>query len=491
MRYGIDIGEDSVLVIKFTPKGIIVRTGSADISSIKELLPESSEYIRSLATAIKKAARSARVPRGFGMPCTVVTGGAHVIIRKFTWPDLPVEALNENVLTELTPYLPGDPESFVIGHEILLREKIEDINAFNLQVLAAAMPKNLSTAIIKAVRKAGFKPSHLDVRENARGKIVSNLCKIADGEAPKSYALLDLSQAQANMALYLNGVFYSNRYFSATDNEDSKYDADALASEIVSIIDYIQYRERGANISYVLLMGENNLPGIEASLGDNLDIPIYAANSWLKRAIAYKYGKKGVRVPLVNCYDAFGSAMPSFNPKVRLDLMPTAKKSQARRLLLPFAATFIIIAALLTVGILFPIIERNNLRSEIDRLDAELAQFIVTPARVAALNLDIAQMSGHINDLEAFFAYAPQAITVLPILFDSGLTVTSIHAAGTTITLVGSEVDFNRLADAAVILRENEFVESVVIHSARDESTIISGFNTAEFNIIIELRGMK
>ena len=120
-RICIDISDNVVSVIKLDPEGMMMRAGSAKAPSLPPV-PDDA-YVTDLSKAIRNAAWAAKVSMGFGASCIVVSGKPEMVIQRFTWPDMPAEALQSIVREEMIPFLPGDPSHFTIGCEVLRREE--------------------------------------------------------------------------------------------------------------------------------------------------------------------------------------------------------------------------------------------------------------------------------------------------------------------------------------------------------------------------------
>lgn len=512
MRYNIDIGENIVRVIRFNKKGIIKGYGSCDVPDLTGMELGGKEYVDVLGGAIKKAGRNAGLPAGFGTPCEVVVGGPQMVVRRFIWPDLPLEAQIENAEIEITPFLPDSVKNFVIGYEVLRKINNAEFGSVNLEVIVAAVPKNFANAIVKAARKGTFKVTRIDVRENARAKVVAQCNRLEI--PPSSYALLDFTQPQANVSLYLNGVFYSNRYFAPSleevpitepvdpaETEDAdellqnlrkramsksvalNYNTDALANEVVSIIDYMHYRERGSAITSVLLLGEENLSGIETSLKENLEIAIFNTSEWVKSSITEKPAN------LIHSIDAYGTGLIGLDPKERINLKPTLIKNKAthKRRLVSFFIFLGFLLALLAIGIAIPTIQRNTLWDYLNQLDVQLAQYPITVEDISQLHTRIASMDGQSSTIEQFFEEIPQIRNVIPLVFRDDIDVSALRASGFNITVEGYTVNFNSLVDIIEELRDNELIESVQITAATDSETAQLFSMSTSFSMQIRL----
>ncbi|MCL2665981.1 MAG: pilus assembly protein PilM, partial [Defluviitaleaceae bacterium] len=363
LRFCIDISDNKVSLIKTNKSGRIVKAATAELPEIPETINDA--YTSAVTRAIKKAARKARIPKSFGMPCVMVTGGPNVVVRHFVWPDMTAEAFRSNLETEIAPYLPDDSGEYTIGYRISKRNDPNGSLSAAVDVLAAAVPLDLSNSYVKAAKKAGYKVQRIDLRENARNKLV--------GASPltnkfSSYAILDISSRQINMAVYLEGVFYSNRYFAPIKNDvsneqhdddglwqDAATDSvsalesatDMLVNEVSSIINYLQYRERGSNVECILLYGDENImPHIMQSLAENLEMPVYKTEEWIKQSDKYEF------------MDAYGALLlpsgTSVYKKSDINLKAYKKPGAGRQMLVPAICMFIILCALNTVGIVIP-----------------------------------------------------------------------------------------------------------------------------------------
>jgi Tfp pilus assembly PilM family ATPase/Tfp pilus assembly protein PilN len=518
-RYSIDITNKHVRIIRTNSAGAIIRSAAVDIPALPEKIDR--EYVEILSRAIKKAARAAKVPLSFGLPCEMVTGGPHVIARRFTWPEMPLAAIRANALTEVTPYLPGDPAAFTIGFRVVRRVlKPGSIHPV-FDVIVAAISTEISKAYTDAARKAGFAPTQLDIIENARGKLAA-ACNIeallpvkeTDGsEAEKtseaaSYAVLDITGEQINMTLFLEGVFYSNRYFAlfpsaaapppdenvpaeifsaneviteapesaSQDKEFLNIDIDTLVTEVTSIIDYIQYRERNSSVQCILLLGDDEkLPGLLQSLKDSLDIPIFATADWLLPGICGKGLSISDALPFLDAYGAALPAASSARTGGDLDLRPQKTAGVGKKVVLPLVITALILGAAMTAGILLPRAMLMEMENTIQGLDDELARFTVSQSQIAEVNQEITRMTTMIDELDSLYTAYPQSRAVIPVLYrleNENQILNTVSISGGELSVQGRAPDFAKVADSLVWLRNHPLFENAAVHSvnANDET---------------------
>ena len=337
-RICIDISDNVVSIIKLDPEGVMMRAGSAKAPTMPQV-PDDA-YVTDLSAAIRKAAWAAKVSAGFGASCIVVSGMPDMTMQRFSWPDIPVDAIDAIAQEEIMPYLPGSASHFTVGCEVLKQSQGSG-GTDMIEVLVAAMPIEHASAITTACKWANFKPKRLELRENARGRLAHYWCAPVEGEVPTTYAILDVGPGMANISFYQNGMFHSNRYFppemvklnqvddfellmsvktgGVDDNENTmRYVPEKLTEDIVSAVGHFHRMVGGTKISCVLLMDEENIPGIEESLRGNLGLPVLKPSQWVSPGLKRPNLR---RIEQAQFLDAFAAGMPSLsNHGGRMDL---------------------------------------------------------------------------------------------------------------------------------------------------------------------------
>jgi len=311
----------------------MMRAGSAKAPTLHGM-PDDA-YVTDLSAAIKKAAWAAKVSMTFGASCVVGVSMPDITIQRFRWPDMPTDALLSVALTEMAPFLPSGRSVYHIGCEVLGQVGGE------LEVMVAAMPEEHAIAVDTACRWANFKPKRLDIRENARSRLIQHWCAPIEGSIPYNFAILDAGPGAANIAFYHNGLFHSNRYFTPEfvnlgevedfetlmsvkaggigNNESAiRYDAGKLTGEIASATDHFYRMVGGERITCILLMDDENIPGIEDSLRANLNVPVLKPSQWVVPGLKRPNLR---RLNQDSFLDAFAVGMPSLvGHDCRMDL---------------------------------------------------------------------------------------------------------------------------------------------------------------------------
>jgi len=428
MKVIIDIGESAVSMIITNNKGTVLRQGEADWGGSANYLP----------IAIKKAAQAVKLPICFNMPSFVIIGGSHVILRRFTWPNMSDSALRFNAQTEIEPILPGSLSDFIIGCEVLKKDEL------TAEVLVAATPLEYANMIINAMRKAGFKAIRMAVREQLWAQWA---------DRSESYAVLDIcdkSNNKVNLAIYLGGIFYSNRHFIVDTINDDNESTTALLDEISVTIDYIHYKERGSNVKYILLIGE------KSDTVQNLTHKI-----------------KKLQIPILMLFE-----FPARRPisKRGMDLRPIVKVNPVRQLALPVACIFILLFALLYLGTTIQNEEREYLLAQEKWLQEQQDRYVISTEDVMQLNQSVQVIAAQNEALDNFYQEYPQAREVIPVMLASGLTVEGLSSENGSLTLIGT-AGFGRLAEGVLFLRNHALVESVRLEKAGVPDGFIISFD--------------
>ena len=549
-RVCIDITNDSVRVVKLNSSGVIIRSAIADLEQAYETLPvePDAQYIRHLSSAIRSAAKKSKIASIQQQPCVAVTGGSCIIIQRFEWPELPREAMYPHMCREMETYLPEDIINYVLSYEVQRRTKKDKMST--VDVIVCAIPKGASHNIMTAIKKAGFKPTRLDVRECVRGNVVAQ-CS-SDLEENLSFAILDATQKQINLTLYSNGLYYSSRYITSQagniiegqpqeetrpsgtetfrnssdtllDNdilngldpgsrgrlsrmlsdvsaEVSPYDVDMLIEEVVSIIDYMDYQERGSRMDYILLLGEERLPGIIAGLQGATQIRIKSSFEWLKSGITRD---RNMYLPFL--IDAYATSFPtplSVN-KQRMNLLPPVLPSKAKKAILPVLISIAAASVLAVFGIIFPLREVHELERRVAWLQMEYDMFPITPARLAEAQrylpilTEQIQLTDHFRwnfiilaeMYDEFFTQWPQARQIIPVIHQyPDLLIHDFEARAGLIQMEGVVEDFTQVANFIDFLRDHDLVEWVFYEVAEmDLEEEVPDYATT-FDITIALR---
>ena len=495
-----EITESFVKAVKISSRGVILAAGIQTLDG--EPNWASHEWIMQLASAIKSAASNAGISRGilgYTIPCVVIVGGPQIIIQRFVWPLLPYQAMEINARQEISSYLPGNPDQFVIGVEAL-REH-DNAEAALIDVAVSAIPKDMALAMSTAVKWAGFKAVRVDVKENARARLACHYSNKSD--ISKAFGILDLNSPKANITLFVNGVFYSRHYFAdvITMQEGLAYetpsppsfDAESIISEIMYVVDFMKYQERDAEFECILALDTKSLSDAIKKISEGMDIPVISTGSWLSDTVS--------RVMKANCgsyLDAYAASIPSAlvsrKHMMNLKIVPIEKASK-RKAVLQVSAYLIFMGLLFAVGFLIPGAWLNELRQQYHTLDEE-------EARVSAIDM-AAPSASHINSLQQqaqalevaidgilmFYSEFSRPVAVMNMLQSAGFAgFTDVFVLGDSIIVNVSAIDFNHVAQLLEYFRSHEYFSDAYVNMFEEADTADNVSGTVSFTMSIRMR---
>lgn len=161
-----------------------------------------SDSIPLLSTTLKKAKKKGKIN---GSKCVLCMDNASSIIRSMQLPYMNDQQIYENVVSEISGYLPVDSERFSIDFKV--QEVIEIDDTMQLKVMVVAIVKTRLVPIIEALKKIGLKVTRVEVAENALEKLFKNAK--AQGLAQEdNYGFINIGARNLSI-----NMFYQNQYF--------------------------------------------------------------------------------------------------------------------------------------------------------------------------------------------------------------------------------------------------------------------------------------
>jgi Tfp pilus assembly PilM family ATPase len=115
--------------------------------------------------------------------------------------------IRQNVLDELTAYLPVNTDRFHIDYRI--QEIIGNGEQAQYKVMVVAVPRDIVSGYLECLQDAGFKVRYVDVAENCYEKLMRFTRGQGDG-AGQDWAVIDLGASRTAVSVYKNGGFFVN-----------------------------------------------------------------------------------------------------------------------------------------------------------------------------------------------------------------------------------------------------------------------------------------
>ncbi len=298
---GADIGAATIQLVNTNGRGKVTKAVSFDLPDgvVSQMRISTPEL---LTKSIKSAKQTGRIS---GNKCILSLGGTDVIIRHLMLPMMNDAQIYQNVISEISAYLPVDTQNYSIDYSI--QEEAAD-SPTQIKVMVVAIPKAPLQMYIDCFKKAGIKVVAIDISENSQEKMVRYLLQ-TQGDSGTSFGIIDLGSETANITTYLNGHFFVNKVAQISGNILTSDLADALGVDILAaeaakrqenyfasyspaqkaildyadqivfesnrVFDYFASRNNRKPLDKVFICGGGALlPGLDEYLEKNLDIEV-------------------------------------------------------------------------------------------------------------------------------------------------------------------------------------------------------------------------
>lgn len=302
----VDIGQSNLKIIQTNSDGKIVKFAVHKMPEgcVDDLNITSEE---ALASSLKTARKKAKM---IGGKCTLVISGSGIIIRHFTLPILEEEQLYQNILNEISGYLPVDPDKYYVDYKIVGIVQEDGIDMY--KVLITTAHKRIINGYKKVLRMGGFNAKIIDTCENTRSKLLRYIYD-RDNSFPikGGICIVDFGTKHTRVNIYYDGYYYVGNIlkrssqsitevisqnsgkdilFSETmkrdinflndeyENNDIKsavtYEVDSLLFEIIRVFDYFRNRTKNTVHTIYITGGGSLLPGLKDYMEKHINIPV-------------------------------------------------------------------------------------------------------------------------------------------------------------------------------------------------------------------------
>ncbi len=331
----VDIGNSNLKLIQTSADGRIQKFAVHKMpEGCVDDLNISSED--ALVRSLKTARKTSKMPGG---SCNLVLSGSDIIIRHFTLPVLEEKQLYQNILNEMSGYLPVDTDKYYLDYKIEGVVKEEGIDMYNLLVTTAH--KRTIETYRRVLRSAGFNVKVIDTCENAKEKLLRfNHEKNPDFNIDGGICILDFGTKHTRINIYNNGYFYVSNIIkrsgqSITDvisqysgkdvlvsemikrevnflsgehpNKELKsaviYEVDSMLLEIGRVFDYFKTRTKNTLNTVYISGGGALMPGLKDYMEQHLVLPVKYASDLVKAASNITMDTGGLTF-LINAYAA-------------------------------------------------------------------------------------------------------------------------------------------------------------------------------------------
>ncbi|HHX51083.1 MAG TPA: pilus assembly protein PilM, partial [Clostridia bacterium] len=215
------------------PSGAVVDGWPKNASSLEEVLRELGQRY------------------GWQRKSVVASLGAkQAIIRHLTLPLMPGQDLRKAVAWEAEKYLPLNKQDYSLDYQPLGRETGE---GKNIEVLLAALPKELAWEYWSIFQKAGFKLEAIDVVPLAQKRSLGN-CR-QDYDKNKPVLLLNLGNEFCTMTIIHQGRISFTRTLSFGAKSPGSSSLPNLINEVARSLDYYRLEHRSLPPDQAIVSG--------------------------------------------------------------------------------------------------------------------------------------------------------------------------------------------------------------------------------------------
>jgi len=214
----VDVGQHSLNMVLGSGQGIITKAATVKIPDgvIASSRLNSPEM---LSAALREAKAAAKISES---NCVLTIGGREVIIRYFTLPKMSDDHLYQNLISELSAYLPFSADQYSIDYAI--KDVIKTDKSFEYKVMIVAVHNEVIMPYIEAFRQAGLKLRRIDIRDNCYEKLIKALPQ-RKFKARDNFSIIDIGSSSTTVSAYSNGRFFINN----TNNVGGNYFRDSIA----------------------------------------------------------------------------------------------------------------------------------------------------------------------------------------------------------------------------------------------------------------------
>lgn len=232
----VDVGQHSLNMVLGNGQGLITKAASVRLPDgvITTTRVNSTEM---LTAALQEAKSLSKISERNSVLCI---GGREVIIRYFTFPKMNDLHLRENIISELSPYLPFSADNYTI--DFAIKSIKQEGKNIEYNVMVVAVHNEVVLPYVEAFRNAGLRLSRIDIRDNCYEKLFLAL-STRNFRARKNFGVIDVGAGTTTTSAYSDGMFFINN----TNNIGGNYFRDSIG-ELYGI-DSIRAEEKKLEVS--------------------------------------------------------------------------------------------------------------------------------------------------------------------------------------------------------------------------------------------------
>ena len=225
----IDIGHSNLKMVQTASDGRILRFV---VHKMPEGCVEDVNILSedALIHSLKTARHTAHLSGG---SCNLVLSGSDIIIRHFSLPVLPEDELYQNILNEMSGYLPVDPEKYYVDYKIAGTERDDGVDMY--RVLVTTAHRRVINSYKKVLRYAGLSVRVIDTCENSIEKLLRyRFEQNGTFQSDDGICVIDFGTMHTRVHLYYGGRFFVSNVIKRAGQSISDAIAQASGKDILT-----------------------------------------------------------------------------------------------------------------------------------------------------------------------------------------------------------------------------------------------------------------
>lgn len=236
---GFDIGSGMLKIVRADAQGIRRQVAA----SVPDNLVQEGHIVSfdAMGDFIRDTARAAHLHGG---PCALVLPAGLSFVRRLHIPAMTTDQLNYNLPYEFRDFLSMPKDKYFYDYAVNALVRDESGAPAELDLTAAAIPKEVIAQYVSMFRRAGFRLTTAIPVECAFSNLLRFRAAARPEEADREACILDLGHSATRVLLYTGSRFETTRTI-----ERGGFTADQAIAEALSIDEHIArtYKETNHN----------------------------------------------------------------------------------------------------------------------------------------------------------------------------------------------------------------------------------------------------
>lgn len=450
---GLDIDASYIKVVSINNKGLLT---SYMVEAIPEDLMRDGRIIsdKKLGLFIREKLKKAGIR---GKSCGICLSSEQVIIRKFCFPDMVQEALDENIRYEIAEFLPRAVDNYVIDYRILDKQQ-SSFQKDQLWVMAVAVPKEMVTGWINTLKKAGLKPILMDVPPNCQemwyNHHISSLEDLPLEQ--RNICLIYIGEASIRFTLLHQGEYFIDKLAKNLIAKDKEIDIELFIQELIEMLNFYYARHPDCKINNIVLIADKTQIEILAGqIKNRLELPVYA----VEMPIDFK--------ELICLPNAIGASIKTDYGKKRINLIEVEKQNRIPVLMLLKALlTAVLILGIGIKGLWQPIRRKQELLGVLKALEIEREEGIDLLNNYEEIKAEIDYITNkklQLNKAISEQVRLSELLDVIDNCISDDVYILEISTDRNTVNILGRAKDDRAIAQLLIALAETGRFDKVFI----------------------------